>query len=226
MGHSHPTLAAGFAAYDGGDSVEYLQRFLAFFDHQRPTSMPFAVANLVASWGYRSKSPWSDSFYSMPGVTWGFKPHHCLRAADHWNFTCRGSLHCRTDRWVGEGTWAVGRYADGVWQILRNPPPAQVVGLVANADDLSTLRLLLEGVAYPSATRWVGRQLLPTPPHHSVYSHEGEDLGELSVEAVERMVERVQRLGLAVGTILTDDSKPAFTFGWSDVVDRRKRRAA
>lgn len=84
----------------------------------RPKSMPVAAGEAMLTWATVFKSPFGNSFYSMPGKTWTHTPEGCLRIADHWNFTNKKHggkrfIHCPTDKEVPMGTWAMGRWEGG-----------------------------------------------------------------------------------------------------------------
>jgi len=64
-------------------------------------------------------SPHSFSFYDRK-VSWGEKENGTLRCSDHWNYTTEHDdhVHSVTNIEVKEGNWAIGRYNDGVYEIL------------------------------------------------------------------------------------------------------------
>lgn len=106
---------------------------LALDAYTRPTSMPNAIAEVVVSWARVSRSPFSDSFYSFPGKTWDHTPEGIVRASDHWNFTSRGEVHCRTDIPVPNNThWTLAERVDGHWRVLQTLPrttPAEAAAI-------------------------------------------------------------------------------------------------
>ncbi len=84
--------------------------------------MPTELAQEIASWKVRSKSPYSNSFYNSKEITWDYKPDRSLRVSDHWNFWSRGKQHCVTDRPVENGTkWVLAEYhaEDGKYHVLK-----------------------------------------------------------------------------------------------------------
>ena len=85
--------------------------------------VPKSLVNEISKWGHISKSPYSESYYSMPGKTWGGTPEGIRRVADHWNFESKGRVHCRTDKPVPDGYWALGEYHDGTYTILKTVKP-------------------------------------------------------------------------------------------------------
>jgi|SRR5690625_209629 len=64
-------------------------------------------------------SPYSESFYDRR-VGWGEKPEGTLRCSDHWNYTTEHDdlIHSITDIEVREGNWAIGKYVNGIYEIL------------------------------------------------------------------------------------------------------------
>ena len=110
-----------------------------------PRYFPFEYFYELSQWEYIHKSPYSVSFYSDK-VNWGIKPDKCLRISDHWNFTSRLTLHCKTDIPVPENHWAIGQYnaEQGIFIILdiKNPK----IKLASDKD----FRLLLVNLRYDS----------------------------------------------------------------------------
>ena len=85
--------------------------------------IPAELSLEMANWDYRSKSPYSFSFYNMPGKSWTHTPEGILRVSDHWNFESRGEKHAVTDRPVENGThWTLAEYRDGVYHVLKTIP--------------------------------------------------------------------------------------------------------
>lgn len=94
-------------------------------DGQRQYSlrtMPTELAQEIAKWKTRSKSPYSNSYYNATDITWDHKPDRSLRVSDHWNFWSRGQEHCVTDRPVENGAkWVLAEYhaEDGKYHVLK-----------------------------------------------------------------------------------------------------------
>lgn len=86
-----------------------------------PRSVPKELAREIAQWDEIHKSPYSYSFYNAPGKTWDNTPEGVLRLADHWNFPTSfdSKIHARTRIDVPDGTWAIGQYRDGAYDILK-----------------------------------------------------------------------------------------------------------
>jgi len=78
-----------------------------------PADMPDELVKLIQSWPVIHKSPYGFSYYNSTNITWSYKPDNSLRIADHWNFKCRGKVHCITDIPVSNNThWVVARYCN------------------------------------------------------------------------------------------------------------------
>lgn len=75
--------------------------------------LPHELQSEIKSWPFRSKSPYSDSFYNAPDKGWSNTAEGSLRIADHWNFESQGEIHARTDTDVPHGHWAMARYEGG-----------------------------------------------------------------------------------------------------------------
>lgn len=66
------------------------------------------------------QSPYSLSFYNSLDISWNHKPENSLRLSDHWNFTTFDELHCQTDDPNFKQGWALGKYHDGKYQIIKH----------------------------------------------------------------------------------------------------------
>ncbi|MEM4360349.1 MAG: hypothetical protein QXT45_07465 [Candidatus Bilamarchaeaceae archaeon] len=89
----------------------------------RMHTMPYKFIQEIESWDYVSRSPYSYSFYNMPGKTWDHTPEGIIRISDHWNFISRGQMHAVTDVQVPNEThWTKARYENGVWRVLEVLP--------------------------------------------------------------------------------------------------------
>lgn len=97
-----------------------------------PTAMPRQIRREIQSWATVSKSPFSDSYYSMNGKTWNHTPEGCIRVSDHWNWVDATGTHCATNRPVRNGDWTMARYESGVWVVI--------VSMRANEDLASYIR--------------------------------------------------------------------------------------
>lgn len=86
------------------------------FIDKRSEAYLWLVANFKSNW---SQSPYSESFYSAEGITWDYKPEGSLRLSDHWNFMSKGKVHCATTNPNFKQGWAVGKYKDGKYEIVK-----------------------------------------------------------------------------------------------------------
>gem|GEM_PF-3605181 len=102
------------------------QQVLSYLREVR--TFPAEFLEFMEHWPGLSKSPFSRSFYSCREKRWDFTPEGCERVSDHWNFRSRrhrcppggGSVHCRTDRPVPNGThWthAVYESSGKIWRV-------------------------------------------------------------------------------------------------------------
>lgn len=66
------------------------------------------------------RSPYSLSFYNSYDISWNHKPENSLRLSDHWNFTTFGQTHCQTDDPNLKQGWALGKYHNGQYQIIKH----------------------------------------------------------------------------------------------------------
>jgi hypothetical protein len=83
----------------------------AVIGHEDITNMPEETQKDLAAMKYRSKSPYSQSFYDTNEKTWTNDPEGHQRIANHWNFKTDPSdehIHAKTDKPVAEGQWALG----------------------------------------------------------------------------------------------------------------------
>ena len=95
--------------------------FKKCLDHLAHTHFPIELVQEMSKWGLIHKSPYGLSFYNAK-VGWDSKPNGSLRISDHWNFECRGKLHCETTTYVPDNThWAIGQYDETIkkYVILR-----------------------------------------------------------------------------------------------------------
>lgn len=65
------------------------------------------------------QSPYSLSFYNSSDISWNHKPENSLRLSDHWNFVTFGETHCKTDDPSLKHGWALGKYHNGQYQIIK-----------------------------------------------------------------------------------------------------------
>jgi len=85
-----------------------------------PHDMPVDVRREILKWDTISKSPYSASFYNSDDKSWDYTRPGSLRIADHWNFEDqKGEIHAHTDKPVANDSWAMGRYEDGQYKILK-----------------------------------------------------------------------------------------------------------
>jgi hypothetical protein len=83
----------------------------AVIGHEDITNMPEETQKDLAAMKYRSKSPYSQSFYDTNEKTWTNDPEGHQRIANHWNFKTDPPdehIHAKTDKPVAEGQWALG----------------------------------------------------------------------------------------------------------------------
>ena len=60
-----------------------------------PQDFPIDFINLMKDWDVIVKSPYGHSYYSaQPG--WDYKEPDSYRISDHWNFSAKGTVHCKT----------------------------------------------------------------------------------------------------------------------------------
>lgn len=86
-------------------------------------NMPVKFRNIINSWDYISRSPYSASYYNMAGKTWDNTPEGIIRISDHWNFYSQGKKHIITDVPVENNThWTMAQYHDGIWHVLETLP--------------------------------------------------------------------------------------------------------
>lgn len=78
----------------------------------------FILQNWTDDW---CVSPYSNSFYNSKNISWEHKPDGSIRIASHWNFTtiANDGIHCRTNNPDFTEGWAVGRYNNGVYDIVK-----------------------------------------------------------------------------------------------------------
>jgi len=63
-------------------------------------------------------SPLSSSYYSKPLINTSFRIG-CIRISDHWNYTKRDRICCKTDRAVANGAWAIAVWTGDIWEVKR-----------------------------------------------------------------------------------------------------------
>ncbi len=83
--------------------------------------IPVKAAQEILSWDYTYKSPISLSFYSKK-KDWNHTEEGTIRISDHWNFTARGTIHCKTKQdGITQDQWAKGIYdkKDGKFDIVE-----------------------------------------------------------------------------------------------------------
>ncbi|MBQ7207995.1 MAG: hypothetical protein IJS01_09385 [Lentisphaeria bacterium] len=114
--------------------------------------MPPQVALQLAGWEYVSRSPYSQSYYNMPGKSWENTPEGVIRISDHWNFESRNEVHCTTDSPVENNShWTVAQYRNGVYRVLSSvpklaPDAAKAISSKIEAENEEAAR-----TAYPKA---------------------------------------------------------------------------
>ncbi|MDR5587075.1 hypothetical protein [Clostridium aquiflavi] len=82
---------------------------------------PKEVLDEISKFEYINKSPYSLSYYNVPGVSWDYKPEGSLRISDHWNFVSHGNKHCLLADIEEEiqNNWILAKYIDGQYHILK-----------------------------------------------------------------------------------------------------------
>ena len=93
-----------------------------------PDDMPDQFLNELRSWKEIYKSPYSNSYYSLPDKDWNYTPLNCLRIADHWNFLSDGEYHCITNIEVANDTWSLAKF-NGKWKILVSIPKKRIFSM-------------------------------------------------------------------------------------------------
>ena len=91
-------------------AVDKLFNTPSFVEHLKKKLIISEVQLELDTWDIKVKSPYSNSFYNAEGITWDYKPDNSLRVSDHWNFYCRGKIHCKTDNPEFKNGWALGKY--------------------------------------------------------------------------------------------------------------------
>ena len=88
---------------------------------QKAMVTPKEVLEEISKFEYINKSPYSKTYYNVPGITWDYKPEGSLRISDHWNFISNGSRHCilaHTEESI-ENYWMLAKYIDGKYYVLK-----------------------------------------------------------------------------------------------------------
>lgn len=119
-------MAENKAMQDGYKIIdpEKLENFLFYSFTLR---MPFKISSAMTKWDYTSKSPYSFSYYNMPGKSWEHTPEGIIRVADHWNFYSRGEQHCITDVPVEDNThWTIAQYQNGTYHVIDSLPKLDI----------------------------------------------------------------------------------------------------
>lgn len=82
---------------------------------------PKEVLDEINKFEHINKSPYSNSFYNIPGVTWDYKPEGSLRISDHWNFISKEKKHCILDsrEELIENYWLLAKYNEGKYHVLK-----------------------------------------------------------------------------------------------------------
>ncbi len=107
---------------------------------------PKEVLDEINKFEYINKSPYSLSYYNVPGVSWDYKPEGSLRISDHWNFVSNGNKHCLLADAEEEiqNNWILAKYIDGQYHILKelgeNVPGYRFIEL--NKNELELLKYL------------------------------------------------------------------------------------
>ncbi|SFC47932.1 hypothetical protein [Clostridium uliginosum] len=125
---------------------------------QRAKITPKEVLEEINKFGYINKSPYSSTYYNVPGITWDYKPEGSLRISDHWNFVTHGSKHCllaHTEE-VIQSNWILAKYIDGKYHILKefgiNVPGYRFIEV--NKNELELLKDLYNKNGIVSSKEW------------------------------------------------------------------------
>ena len=88
---------------------------------QKAKITPKEVLEEINKFKHINKSPYSSTYYNVPGITWDYKPEGSLRISDHWNFTSHGSKHCILDytEELIENNWMLAKYIDDKYHVLK-----------------------------------------------------------------------------------------------------------
>jgi hypothetical protein len=75
-----------------------------------PKDFPMDFINLMADWDVIIKSPYGHSYYSaQPG--WNYKEPDSYRISDHWNFSAKGTVHCKTtSECPNNSHWTIAKF--------------------------------------------------------------------------------------------------------------------
>ena len=75
-----------------------------------PRDFPMAFLNLMKEWNVIVKSPYGHSYYSAQ-PDWDYKEPNSYRIADHWNFSAKGSIHCKTTGECPDNShWTIAKF--------------------------------------------------------------------------------------------------------------------
>ncbi|MEG0307502.1 MAG: hypothetical protein RR636_06130 [Clostridium sp.] len=125
---------------------------------QRAKITPREVLEEINKFEYINKSPYSSTYYNVPGITWDYKPEGSLRISDHWNFTSRGDKHCilaHTEELI-ENYWMLAKYIDGKYHVLKefggNVPGYRFIEISKN--ELELLKELYSKGGMVSSKQW------------------------------------------------------------------------
>lgn len=84
--------------------------------NQRTNALYYIVQHCDESW---SKSTNYGSFYNSKDFDLNHKPEGLLRISDHWNFCNDEKIHCQTDDETFKTGWAIGRYTNEKYKIIK-----------------------------------------------------------------------------------------------------------
>lgn len=97
------------------NAVEFMQNQNHTNDATNQATL-YIIDHFNESW---SKSPYSESYYDVTDVDFGFKPENSIRVSNHWNFYTGTQIHCATDDVNFTDGWAIGKYENGIYHILK-----------------------------------------------------------------------------------------------------------
>jgi len=86
--------------------------------------MPDELIKFILSWNKIKKSPYNNKSYYNEPKGWDFFKDGGIRVSDHWNFSTRGQIHCKTKQVVEENGWSVGIYdsENDIYNIINTYP--------------------------------------------------------------------------------------------------------
>lgn len=85
-----------------------------------PKDLPEELFQEMMSWKLLIMSPYGSSFYSDI-VDWDYKEIGSYRISNHWNFTAKGAVHCRTSSNVQNNThWTLAKFNGETFDVIKS----------------------------------------------------------------------------------------------------------